>query len=458
MLKVKLRQFSHKTIALLGFGLDNRALLDLLDKNLINFHKNLPNQASRSEIFGAVTICDARPRASLPSVKLKNLKINYQLGKNFNKNLDKFDLLFRSPGWPLNCPGIRAALKLGRTKITSPLNLFFTLCPTKNIIGVTGTKGKGTTATLITKILRDSGKKVWLGGNIGVPPLSFINKIKTNDYVVLELSSFQLEDLKYSPRFAVITNLFKEHLAPADQNNPNFHSSLNAYWRAKLNIARRRDNQYLIINRALKNKLKNKLTTQKLPGKIIYSAASSLPSKLVGDFNQENIGAAVTLAKILKIKPAIYQKTIARFTNLEHRLELVATIKDVKYFDNSFSTTPESTALDLKSFRGPIIQIAGGADKGANFKPLAKIIKQKVKFLILLKGRATPRLKKAVLAAKFPKNKIQTVNSLAKAVAIAKRQSQSGDIVLLSTACASFGLFKNYKERGDLFKRYVKNK
>lgn len=453
-----LKKLKFQKLALLGLGLDNRALLALLDSQ---------------KIKTAITVCDSKQRNALPVPKLKNLKINYQLGKNFNKNLDKFDILFRSPGWPLACPGIREALKKGRTKISSPLNLFFSLCPTKNIIGVTGTKGKGTTATLIYKILKGAGKRVWLGGNIGITPLAFINKIKPNDYVVLELSSFQLEDLKYSPRISIITNLFKEHLTATDPYNPNFHQSFNAYWRAKLNIVRWPQNKYLIINPALKNKInaelkrKNKIhklsaqisetnsQNSKLTGKIIYFTPSSLPSKLIGDYNQENIGAAVAVAKILKIKPAVYEKTIANFSNLEHRLKFVANIKGVKYFNNSFSTTPESTILDLKTFREPIIQIGGGADKGADFRPLAKIIKQKVKFLILLSGRATPRIKRELTTVKFPKNKIMETDSMAEAVAMAKAHAVTGDVVLLSTACASFGLFKNYKERGDLFKKYV---
>ncbi len=415
-----LKKLNGKKIALLGFGLDNRALFALLKSQ---------------KIKADLTIKDAKEDP-----------------RGFNKNLYKFNILFRSPGWPLACPGIQEAIKNKKTEISNPLNLFMTLCPSKNIIGVTGTKGKGTTASLIYQILKAAGKKVWLGGNIGVSPLSFLNKIKPSDYVVLELSSFQLEDLKYSPRLAVITNLYKEHLAPADPNNPNFHHSYTAYWQAKLNIARHRENKYLIANLNLKTKLKN----NKLPGKLIYFAKSSLPTKLVGAYNQENIGAALAVTKILKIKLVSAQKTIARFKNLEHRLEFVSEIKGVKYFDNSFSTTPESTILDLQSFAAPIIQIAGGADKGASFKTLAKIIKQKVKFLILLKGQATPRLKKELLKIGFPKNKLSEVDSMKRAVAISKQKAQAGDIVLLSTACASFGIFKNYKERGNLFKQYVR--
>jgi UDP-N-acetylmuramoylalanine--D-glutamate ligase len=436
MLKTSNR-LTEKKLALLGLGLDNRALLTLLDQ---------------TEILTEVTICDARRRMDLSLNKFKNLTIRYRLGKNFNKDLNKFDILSRSPGWPLACPGVREAQRCGRTKITSPLNIFFALCPTKNIIGVTGSKGKGTTASLIYKILRDAGRRVWLGGNIGVSPLSFLTKIKSTDYVVLELSSFQLEDLEYSPRLSVITNLFPEHLAPADPHNPNFHRSLQIYWRAKLNIAVGPQNKYLVANKTLVARLK----TARLKTRPIYFSASSLPSKLIGDFNRENVGAAVAVAKILKIAPTRYQKTVANFANLEHRLEPVATIRGIKYFDNSFSTTPESTILDLHSFRAPIILIAGGADKGADFRALAKTIRQKVKFLILLAGQATPRIKRELAAQKFPAQKMITVDNMKKAVTVARRQADKGDVVLLSAACASFGMFKNYKERGNLFQQYVK--
>lgn len=415
-----LEKLHQKKIALLGLGLDNQSLLALLKKHKI-----------KSE----VTIKDFR-----------------QDPKYFNKNLDKFDILFRSPGWPISCPGIQEALKKGKTRLSSPLNLFMEICPTKNIIGVTGTKGKGTTASLIYKILKDAGKKVWLGGNIGIAPLGFIDKIKPSDYVVLELSSFQLEDLKLSPRLAVITNLYKEHLAPADPNNPNFHASYSKYWQAKLNIARQKSNQYLIASQSLKNRL----AKTDLPGKIIYFSPSQAPSKLIGNYNQENIGAALEVAKVLKISEKIALKSVAKFSNLEHRLEFVKEISGVRYFDNSFSTTPESTVLDLKSFNDPLIQIAGGADKGANFLTLAKTIKQKVKFLILLPGAGSEKIKKELKKQNFPTNKLQLVNDMSEAVKYAKREASSGDIVLLSTACASFGIFKNYKERGDLFKKYVR--
>lgn len=430
-------------VALLGLGLENQSLLSLLDNN------NAPVE---------ITICDRRVHQNLPAHKTKRLKVSYRLGTEFNQKLEDFNILFRSPGWPINCPGIQAALKTGRVQLTSPLNLFFQLCPSNNIIGVTGTKGKGTTASLIYSILkadsRCSGRRVFLGGNIGIAPLSFLNKIRPQDYIVLEMSSFQLEDLTISPRLAVITNLFKEHLAPADPNNPNYHSSLAAYWQAKLNIATNKENKFLIINESLKKRIEKMPTAHNK--KIIFFQESSLPSRLVGDYNRQNIAAAVAVSKILKVKPTIYQAAIKKFGNLEHRLELVKEDKGIKYFDNSFSTTPESTILDLNSFSGQLIQIAGGADKGANFKPLAKAIKNKTSELILLPGQGSENLKKELHKINFPSKKLHLAKDMEKAVVLAQSFAKPGATVLLSTGCASFGIFKNYKERGDLFQKYVR--
>ncbi|MFA5644660.1 MAG: UDP-N-acetylmuramoyl-L-alanine--D-glutamate ligase [Patescibacteria group bacterium] len=435
-MKTKIEQ---EKIGLLGLGIENLALLNFLQKK----YKKID-----------ITICDTRStkeiEKNIPEIKkLKNIK--WQTGKKLNENLEKYSILFRSPGWPLNCPGIKKASKNG-VIISSPMNFFFQISPSKNIIGVTGTKGKGTTATLIYEIIKNSGKKCFLGGNIGIAPFNFLNKIKKNDWIVLELSSFQLEDLNYSPPIAVITNLFEEHLKPADPHNPNFHSSLNNYFQAKINIARKQNEKdFLVINKKLKNKVK-----LKLKGKKIYFSKSKTASKLVGDFNQENISAAEKVAEILKIKKGIVQKTIKNFSNLNHRLELVKVLEERTFYDNSFSTTPESTILDLQSFKGNIILIAGGADKGSDFKKLAQTIKNKTKFLILLPGIGTEKIKKELKKVKYPPTKVMAVDTMATAVKKAWEKSAKRDIILLSTACASFGLFKNYKERGDLFQKEVK--
>lgn len=315
-------------VALLGLGLDNLALLKLLLK--------------MSEAI-EITICDKRNKKDLPEIKTNKQKISYQLGQDFNKNLFEFDFLFRSPGWPTFCPGIVEAQKKG-SYLSSALDVFFYLCPTKNIIAVTGTKGKGTSSTLIYEIIKawqkDKKNKVWLGGNIGLSPLTFLSKINKKDFVVLELSSFQLETLEYSPKIAVFTNLFKEHLAPADPNNPNYHKSFKLYLEAKLNITKHKENEILIANTNLKDKLK------KIKGKKIkYFSKANYKTKLQGNYNQENIAAAIEVAKLLKIKENIYLKVIENFSNLENRLELVIEKNNIKVFNNSFSTTQKVLSL-----------------------------------------------------------------------------------------------------------------
>jgi len=434
----ELKKLDGKKIALLGLGLENKSLLSFLDKQDINVE---------------ITICDKRNKRRLNLPKLNKIKVKYQLGTSFNKSLDKFDLILRSPGWPLFCLGVEEAIKSKKTKVSSPLNIFFALCPSKNIIGVTGTKGKGTTSSLIYQMIKDSGKKAFLGGNIGIAPISFLEEIKPEDYIVLELSSFQLEDLQYSPHISVITNFYKEHLVPADPHNPNFHYSLETYWQAKLKIGKeQKKDDYLIANK----KLKEKIEKEELKNNVMYFSTSNLESKLTGDFNRENIAATIEVVKILKISPKIYKETIANFSNLEHRLELVTKLDGVRYFNNSFSTTPESTILDLKSFSEPIILIAGGADKGADFIELAEEIKKRVRFLVLLEGGGTNRIIQELTTIDFPKDKYKTTNKMSRAVKLAHAKSHPKDVVLLSTACASFGLFKNYKERGRLFKEHVK--
>ncbi len=447
-MKKKLEKlFSNKKIALLGLGLENQALLELLAKY---------------NITTDITICDFKTLVALKSItaklKLKSLKLNYQLKKKSNQKLDNFDILFRSPGWPLNYPGIKQAIKK-KVTISSSMNMFFQICASKNIVGVTGSKGKGTTASLIAKILQDQKKKIFLGGNIGIAPLSFVDKVKSGDWIVLELSSFQLEDLAYSPKYSVITNLYPEHLSAADPNNPNFHKNFKAYIQAKLNIAGNQNNlgKFIVNEKACRTIEKEVFNFVKIyAGKITTFKPEVLPTKLVGDFNFENIGGALTLTKVLKLNLKQAKRTIKNYKNLEHRLEWVANIKKVTYYNNSFCTTPASTILDLKSFTTPIILIAGGPDKGTSFDALARTINSKVKLLILFPGRGSDRLKQSLKKANYPKNQIKLVNSMTEAVKIAKQQAISNDVVLLSPACASFGLFNNYKERGALFKQAVK--
>jgi UDP-N-acetylmuramoylalanine--D-glutamate ligase len=446
-LKEELKKIlSKKKIAILGLGLENQALLNYINKAKIDLD---------------ITICDFRTKKKIDS-KLKEANLNiqdykYQLENTFNTNLDKYDILLRSPGWSLSCPGIKAAKK-AKTELSSTMNLFFQVSPSKNIIGITGSKGKGTTATLITEILKNNNKAVHLGGNIGIAPFDFIKNIKKNDYIVLELSSFQLEDLHYSPKYSIITNIYHEHLSPADPQNPNYHHSYKDYLLAKANIFKNKKyNNYLITKNDVLIEYKNNIpkTLENYQGKIIEYKKTRVQTKLKGVYNLENVGASLKLSEILNLNKKKSLETIKNFKNLEHRLEFVAEKNGVKYFNNSFSTTPESTKLDLNSFNKNIILIAGGPDKGADFSSLSKKIKIKVKKLILFPGQGSKKIKKSLLENNYNNNNIIEVNSMSEAVNLSQKNSQKGDIILLSPACASFGLFKNYKERGKLFKKEV---
>jgi len=435
-------RFKDKKVAFLGLGVENLALVKFLLKH---------------EVACQITICDMRSSEQLAERFAEfsgHHNIGWKLGAEFNQGLEPFDFLFRSPGWIIACPGIKVALKKNKSIVlTSAMELFLELCPTKNTIGVTGTKGKGTTSSLIAAILKEAGKKVWLGGNIGIAPFVFIDDINPEDYVVLELSSFQLQGIKISPHVAVITNFSREHLAPADPNNPNFHKTLKEYWQAKWKIAAHQEpTDFLIAN----NKLARRVNAELPKAQVVYFSHLAWPSQLIGRHNQENIAAAALVADILAIDTGVSQAAVKKFVGLEHRLELVREVSGVAYYDDSFATTPEATMIALKSFRKQIILLAGGADKGADFKALAKlIVKRKIKSVVLFKGEATPRLKADLLAAGYPTNKINEVDNMASAIDVAAKNASPGDAVVMSTACASFGLFKNYKERGDLFKAEV---
>lgn len=434
----------NKRLAILGLGVENYWLIKWLIKHKINCQ---------------ITVCDQRPLEVLGDkfIELNKYKnITWQLGSEYNKNLDRYDILFRAPGWPINCPGITAGLKKNNNLVlTSPMRFFLDLVGTNNIIGVTGTKGKGTTSSLITAVLKKAGLKVHLGGNIGVAPFSFIDKLTKDDFVVLELSSFQLEDLHLSPHIAVLTNFYQEHLAPADPNNPNYHKTLSAYWLAKFNVAKSQTaRDIFIINEKLKDKLlKWEAKNGRLKQRVIYFGKSNLKSALPGEHNKENIAAAEVVAKVLKIDKEAVAKAVSKFKSLEHRLELVKEINKVRYYDDSFATTPESAIIALRSFSEKIVLIAGGADKGSDFKELAQAIKNKTKYVCLLAGDGTKRLEKELININF---KNYTVYSdLFSAMKKAKSLAKSGDVVLMSTGCASFGMFANYKERGRQFKEIV---
>ena len=440
-----IEKFKNKKICLLGFGIENQALLDYLIKKKIECE---------------IVVCDAykETKDSVKKLNFKKTKISWCLGEDYDKNLNKFDIVSRIAGYPLFTREIKKAIK-ANIEITNPIKLFFELSPTKNIVGVTGTKGKGTTSGLIFKIIEATGKCVYWGGNIGIPVFSFFDKLKKDDWVVLELASFQLEDLNTSPHMAVITNLGREHLAPADPQNPNYHKTLKGYLNSKFNIIKfQKKNNFAIMNRKIKSQNltsgRGKLNLGR--GTKIYFDKENMETRLIGEHNQENIAAAKATAKAIGIRESLVRKVVKNYKGLEHRLEFCGEARGVKYYDDSFATTPESAITAIRSFSEPIIMMLGGSDKASNFKKLAKEVLSRVKFVILIDGVATKRIKKELLRVGYSSNNMTLVFSMKEVVKEASKKAQDGDIVLMSPACASFGIFKNYKERGDLFKKEVK--
>ncbi len=405
-----------------------------------------------------VLVTDKKNRKDLKKSlnKLKEFEnIEYVLGKHRIRDFKNADLIIKNPGVPRNSEYLKIAEKSGAS-IETDIGLFFKLCPSKKIIGVTGTKGKSTIATLITKLLKTKYNTV-LAGNIRVSALEILSKVDNNTVVVLEMSSWQLEDLglyKKSPHIAVVTNIIPDHL--------NRHQGMEDYIQAKKNIFKfQTAKDFLILNKD--DNIVRQFTNQSKARSILFSKKQAGEYvnniQLIGEHNLYNISAAILVAKIFKIPDISIKKTLKRFKGLEGRMEFIGEIRGVKYYNDTTATIPEATiealkslsCLNTKSKQGQnIILIAGGADKNLNFEELIREVNKKTKFLILLPGTATTKIKKEV-------NKQQTieVGNMEKAVEKASKHAKKGDIVLLSPGCASFGLFKHEFDRGKKFKLWV---
>ncbi|MCL6590868.1 MAG: UDP-N-acetylmuramoyl-L-alanine--D-glutamate ligase [Firmicutes bacterium] len=470
-----------KPVAVLGLGIENLALV-----------KYLISQGQQ------VTVCDNRDQDALGSryTQLHQAGAAFRLGPDYLEKLTDFSEIYRSPGLPLFEPKLQQAAAAG-VKLTSAMRLFLELCPCP-VIGVTGTKGKGTTSTLIHRILNLSRRRnssggtaqAYLGGNIGIAPFEFINELKPQDVVVLELSSFQLEDFDRSVDIAVVTNITEDHLAPADPLNPNYHKSRADYVKAKTNLFRHQFHSGVTIlnnddptSRELFQLAPGKLLTYGSTPQLLGAWYSKRPDggariwwnirgnpeplidseaiQLRGDHNLLNISAAALASFMAGADPDLIREGIAGYTGLEHRLEYVTTVNGIQFFDDSFATAPEPAIVAIKAFQEPVILIAGGADKGADFTSLAEAILSSSVKAVLLIGQMGPKIEAAIrqVAAarqcKLPEL-VEGGANMAEIIANAMKYARPGDVVLLSTACASFGMFKNYKERGNLFKEEVK--
>lgn len=362
-------------------------------------------------------------------------------------DLAKYDALVRSPGVYRHREEILAAEKAG-VVVTSKMKIFFDVCPTKNIIGVTGTKGKGTTSTLIYEMLKAAGKDVFIGGNIGRGMFEHLERITPETWVVLELSSFQLMDLHASPYIAVTLMVTSDHL--------DWHKDLEEYVHAKSSITRfQKTDDISIFNDQYAQSVHIGMLGEgkKMP---VRRSDWSAPVRLRGEHNKENFAAAAAAARIAGVSEETILAVAREFKGLEHRLEEVATVEGVTYYDDSISTTPDTAIAAMNAFTEPLILFLGGSDKGANFTELGQAITNAthVKGIVLI-GATSEKIKASLNQAGANIPVQEGAQTMQEAVAQARAMSIPGSVVVLSPACASFGMFKNYKDRGDQFKEAV---
>jgi len=438
---MKIDNFKNKRVTVMGLGLHGGG---------VGAVKFLAQQGAK------ILVTDVKTKKELKeSIKqLKGYKINYVFGKHRVGDFKNADLIIKNPGVPKDSKYLKIAKK-NKIPIETDIGIFLKLCPSQKIIGITGTKGKSTTATLIAKLLKTKYKVV-LAGNIRASALEALPKVNKDTVVVLELSSWQLEDLrsrKKSPHIAIVTNIMQDHL--------NRYKGMGEYIEAKKLIFKfQKPNDILILNRD--DKIVKKFVKDNRAKTIFYSKKQAdeylKNTNLLGEHNLYNISAAITVAKIFKIADSFIKRILKNFRGIEGRLEFVKEIRGIKYYNDTTATTPEATIAALKSFpkNSKIILIAGGTDKNLEFKELAKEINKRVKSLVLLPGTATEKIRRE-FKIQDTRYKTQTVNSMREAVKIANKQAKKGDIVLLSPGCASFGLFKHEFDRGEKFKQCLEN-
>ena len=457
----KLEEFNNfldgKQVAIIGMGVSNIPLLDYFyDKN------------------AKVTVFSTNALSDEIMAKINKYRYEVELGEDNLSRLKGFDIIFRSPSALPTKHEFQSAVKKGAI-LTSEIEMVLKLAPCK-IIGVTGTEGKTTTTSLIYEICKKAGYNCFLGGNIGKPIFTKINQMKPEDIVILELSSFQLMGMTVSPNIAVVTNIFPDHL--------NVHKSYEEYQDAKKSIFRNQTEEGIVIlnkdneiTEKFADEVKGKTiffsSTKKLKNGYVYDREDGFIKKctdgkcekilnkndikLRGVHNYENICSALAATETVASKEAQIE-AVKNFKGVEHRLEFVREIDGVKYYNDSIGTSPASTIAGLNAFDENIILLAGGSDKGLDYKEIGEVIAKKVGTLILT-GPTAQKIEEATKQALSEEKNIEIIhtNNLEESVKVAKEKARSGDIVLLSPASASFDAFKNFEERGNYFKTLVNN-
>jgi len=444
-----LNSFKDKKILILGLGKEGMDSLVFLRK------LRIANKWRSEKNLGIGDRLEFKKLSKKTQQLLKSKKgINLHLGKNYLKALEKYDIVLKSPGIPSNLKELREA-KERKIKVTSQTEIFLENCPGK-IIGITGTKGKSTTTSLIYEILKEAGFKAHLAGNIGKPVLSLLFKARKEDVYIYELSSHQLVGIKKSPHIAVFLNVFPEHL--------DYYRNFKEYVEAKENITKFQTNQdYLIFND--KNALVKKIAKKSKAKKIAFSSLklekTINPKEILlkGEFNLQNVKAAIAVGKILGISNKTIAKAVKNFKPLPHRLEFVGEYKGIKFYNDALSTIPEATIAAIDTLDKDVQTIMlGGFERHLNFNELAKrILKSKIETIILFPTtgqRIWREIEKEAKGKKLPNSFF--VDNMKDAVKLAYRHTKKEKICLLSTASSSFSIFKDYKEKGNLFKKYIK--
>ncbi|MDP3964112.1 MAG: UDP-N-acetylmuramoyl-L-alanine--D-glutamate ligase [bacterium] len=423
-----------------------------------------------------VIATDLKTRTQLISTlkKLRNLKVQYVLGRHRREDFTSADLIIKNPGVPNDSSFLEAARKSG-VPVENEASVFFQYSPAP-IIGITGTNGKGTVATLVTSLLKKKYPGIRLAGNIGkTAMLDILPKLDRRTPIVLELSSWQLEGLepgKVSPGFALVTNITQDHL--------NRYRSLHEYARSKSIIVRfQKKSDTVVLNRddkivsGFKRLAKGKVIWFSLqsPGSKKYQGTWVDPrgiwfqnhgrKKLIlshkdiavrGEHNLANIASAIALAKCFDVSDAHVKQTVGKFRGLPYRLETVRRHRGVRWINDSISSSPETmiAAIEAISQDGPIVLIAGGVDKNLDYRRAAKIIRQMVKTVILFPGTATEKLRPGL-----KEMTVRKVSTMSQAVKMAQVMAEKNDQVLLSPGAASFNLFTNAYDRARQFNREV---
>ena len=450
-----LNSIQNKSVAVIGIGVSNTPLIRLLLKSGID-----------------LTACDKRSREDLGELgdELAAKGCKLQLGENYLQGLHQ-DIIFRTPGLRPNVPELLAAIAQGSV-LTSEMEVFFAVCPCP-IIAVTGSDGKTTTTTIIAELLKAAGNTVHVGGNIGNPLLCEADTMKSTDFAVLELSSFQLMTMQKSPHIAVVTNLAPNHL--------DMHHGMEEYVAAKENIFRhQKPDDVAIFNRD--NDITREQSSRAV-GKILQFSRMDEPEegvflrgediiirkggmerklmttadiRIPGVHNVENYMAAIAAVDGL-VPDEVIVNFAREFGGVEHRIEWVRTYRGVKFYNDSIASSPSRCIAGLRSFKQKVILIAGGYDKHIPFDVLGPEIVEHVKLLVLC-GATADKIRAAVVNSPeyregFPK--IVEVTPFERAVETARDMAEEGDVVTLSPACAAFDQFKNFMVRGKTFKAIV---